>query len=140
VTSFRRVLETVVRIEHVAIWCEDLELLREFYETYFSADSSNKYVNMDKGLESYFLTFESGARLELMHMQSIPASANDPYRQYAGLTHLAISVGSANQVNELTRRLLESGFEVIDGPRRTGDGYYESVVMDPENNRIEITV
>ena len=78
--------------------------------------------------------------MELMCLQSIPETENDPYKQFTGLVHLAISVGSENKVNELTNKLRKAGHEVIDRPRRTGDGYYESVVLDPENNRIEITV
>jgi len=134
------VWERIVRIEHVAIWCKQLELLRGFYETYFSARASDKYINSEKGFESYFLSFEAGARLELMHMFSVPASTNDPYKQFAGLIHLAISVSSEEAVNEVTERLKDDGHEVVDGPRRTGDGYYESVALDPEKNRIEITV
>jgi lactoylglutathione lyase len=129
-----------VRIEHVAIWCRDLEILRAFYETTFGARSSEKYVNEATGFESYFLSFDSGARLELMHLQSIPQTTNDPYEQFTGLVHLAISVGSETRVDELTNELKKAGYAVLDGPRRTGDGYYESVVLDPENNRIEITV
>ena len=128
-----------MRIEHVAIWCRDLETLREFYGTYFGARSNEKYVNEAKGFESYFLSFDSGARLELMRLQSIPQTTNDPHKQFTGLIHLAISVGSENGVDELTSELKKAGHRVIDGPRRTGDGYYESVVLDPENNRIEIT-
>ena len=129
-----------MKIEHVAMWCKDLEGLRKFYETYFGATSNKKYVNKVKGFESYFLSFQSDMRLELMSMQSIPQSKNDPYKQSAGLIHIAVSVGSENRVDELTNKLRNAGYEVINGPRRTGDGYYESVVLDPENNRIEITV
>ena len=128
-----------MKIEHIAIWCKNLEVLREFYETYFGATSNKKYVNKEEGFESYFLSFESETRLELMCLQSIPESKNDPYKQFTGLIHLAISVGTENKVDELTNELRKAGHEVIDGPLRTGDGYYESVVLDPENNRIEIT-
>jgi len=128
-----------VRIEHVAIWCRDLEILRAFYETHFAARSNEKYVNEATGFESFFLSFDSGACLELMRLPSIPQTANDPYEQFTGLAHLAISVGSENRVDELTDVLKKAGHPVLDGPRRTGDGYYESVVLDPENNRIEIT-
>jgi lactoylglutathione lyase len=128
-----------VRIEHVAIWCRDLETLKEFYESYFGAQSSKKYVNEIKGFESFFLGFDSGSRLELMRSQSIPDTTNDPRKQFTGFIHLAISVGSESEVDRITKRLQEAGYEIIDSPRITGDGYYESVVLDPEQNRIEIT-
>ena len=128
-----------MRIEHIAIWCKDIEAVKMFYENYFNAVPSQKYANKQKGFSSYFLTFDSGARLELMHMDSVPANANDPYTQFTGLTHLAISVGSDDKVDQLTSELKQAGHLIIDGPRRTGDGYYESVVLDIEGNRIEIT-
>lgn len=128
-----------MRIEHIAIWCKDIESLRMFYENYFNAVSSQKYTNNQKGFSSYFLTFDSGARLELMHMDSVPSNANDPYKQFTSLTHLAISVGSHDKVDQLTSELKQAGHPIIDGPRKTGDGYYESVVLDIEGNRIEIT-
>lgn len=128
-----------MKIEHVAIWCRNLEKLREFYESHFGAKASRIYKNEAKGFESYFLDFESGARLELMRSPSIPGTTNDPYKQFTGLIHLAISVGSEERVDRLTATLAQAGHPVVDGPRRTGDGYYESVVLDPENNRIEIT-
>jgi lactoylglutathione lyase len=137
--SLLSALEAGVRIEHIAIWCTDLENLRAFYETYFGARSNEKYINQTTGFESYFLSFESGARLELMRLPSIPQTTNDSHKQFTGLVHLAISVGSEDRVNELTEELRKAGHEVLDGPRRTGDGYYESVVLDPERNRIEIT-
>jgi lactoylglutathione lyase len=129
-----------MRIEHVAIWCSDLEALRAFYVEYFDARSSKKYTNEKKGFESYFLSFGSGARLELMRSLSISRSTDDPYQQVTGLAHFAISVGSKDRVDELTHQLQSAGIKVIDGPRRTGDGYYESVILDLEQNRIEITV
>jgi lactoylglutathione lyase len=140
VQTRQHAVEDRVKIEHVAIWCQDLESLRRFYETYFGARSNLKYANQAKGFESYFLNFESGARMELMRRPSIPATTDDPRRQAAGLTHLAFSVGSEERVDALTAALASAGYEVLDGPRRTGDGYYESVVLDPEKNRIELTV
>ena len=129
-----------MKIEHIAIWCQDLEGLRQFYETYFEARSIPKYANEGKGFESYFLSFDSGARIELMRMPSIRETADDPYAEDVGLAHLAFSVGSEERVDALTAALAGAGYEVLDGPRRTGDGYYESAVLDPEKNRIEITV
>mgnify|MGYP001818787092 FL=1 len=128
-----------MKIEHVAIWCNDIESLREFYETYFDAQSNHQSVNERTGFSSYFLRFSSGARLELMRQNTIPATHTDPHRQVTGFAHLAVSVGSKDEVDRLTEQLKAAGHVIIDGPRHTGDGYYESVVLDPENNRIEIT-
>jgi lactoylglutathione lyase len=129
-----------MHIEHVAIWTHHLESLKTFYETYFQAQASEKYVNESKQFESYFLTFSSGARLELMQAPTIPLSLNAPETQFTGYIHLAFSVGSKEQVDALTARLEQDGYRVVDGPRRTGDGYYESGVLDPDGNRVEITV
>ncbi len=129
-----------MRIEHVAIWTHDLERLRHFYETYFAGHSNAKYANPRKQFESYFITFAAGARLELMHMPGIPQSKNDVEQQVTGYIHLAFSVGSREAVDALTDRLRHDGHRILDGPRITGDGYYESVVRDPDGNRVEITV
>jgi lactoylglutathione lyase len=129
-----------MKIEHVAVWANDLEALKTFYVKYFNAMSGEKYFNTAKKFESYFLTFNEGCRLELMKMPGIPPSANDIYKQFSGLIHFAIGTGSKEKVDSLTARLRNDGYEVIGEPRTTGDGYYESVVLDPEGNRIEITV
>lgn len=130
-----------MHIEHVAIWTHNLERLRAFYEHYFQAQAGTKYVNPGKRFESYFLTFPAGeARLELMQMPTIPASAHDAAAQFTGYIHLAFAVGSEEQVDALTAQLQRDGYRVLDGPRRTGDGYYESAVLDPDGNRVEITV
>lgn len=128
-----------MKIEHLAIWVKDLEAMRNFYEHYFGAESNDKYINEEKGFESYFLSFDTGARLEIMHMDSIPENNNSPIDQYMGLIHFAISVDSRDKVDDLTDQLKSDGFEVVGKPRVTGDGYYESVILDPEGNRIEIT-
>jgi lactoylglutathione lyase len=127
-------------IEHVAIWTHQLENLREFYVKYFQAQSNEKYVNPKKEFSSYFLSFETGCRLELMQMPTVPNSQNDIYQQFTGFVHLAFSVGSKEKVDLLTERLRNDGFEIVGEPRTTGDGYYESVVLDPDKNRIEITI
>jgi lactoylglutathione lyase len=127
-------------VEHVAIWTEDIERLRVFYERYFGAVSGAKYANPAKGFQSYFLSFTSGARLEIMQMPGIPRSRNDVGAQFTGYVHTAISVGSQDAVDALTERLRADGYSVLDGPRCTGDGYYESTVLDPDGNRIEVTV
>jgi lactoylglutathione lyase len=129
-----------VKIDHIAIWTIDLEKQKDFYLRYFSARASEKYYNPKKKFESYFLTFDSGARLELMSMQGIAPRETNVLQQFIGLTHIAISVGSKQQVDALTEQFRSDGIIVAGEPRTTGDGYYESVVLDPEGNRIEITI
>lgn len=129
-----------MKIEHLAIWVQDLEGMKSFYETYFEAQAGEKYRNNKKNFASYFLSFDSGCRLELMQMPSIPINSLDPALQYTGIIHFALSVGSKDQVDQLTERLRTDGCQVVGEPRWTGDGYYESVVFDPEQNRIEITI
>ena len=119
-----------LRIEHVALWTTDLERLRAFYEHWFGARAGPRYESQS-GFTSYFLSFEHGARLELMTMTG---------RVGGSVAHVALSVGSEQGVDQLTERMREAGIEVADGPRRTGDGYYESVVLDPDGNRVELTV
>ena len=126
-------------IEHLAIWCKDLEAMKTFYTKWFSASSNTKYFNPVKKFSSYFLSFGKGPRLELMEMPGIPDNLNDVLKQYKGLIHFAISVGSAEEVNLLTEAMRADGIPILGEPRFTGDGYYESVVADPEGNRIEIT-
>lgn len=129
-----------MKIEHLAIWVNDLDQMKWFYETYFNAKAGEKYRNDKKNFESYFLSFDEGARLELMQKPEIPKNQNDLQNQYLGIIHFAISVGSEERVNDLTEWLRKDGFEIVGEPRWTGDGYYESVVFDPEKNRIEITI
>jgi len=129
-----------VKIEHVAIWTFELERLKAFYVKHFHAVAGEKYVNTTKGFHSYFLRFNDGARLEIMQMPGIVPSINSANQQSTGLIHLAISVGTQGEVDVLTERLRLDGYHVIGEPRWTGDGYYESVVLDPDNNRIEITI
>ena len=127
-----------MKIEHLAIWTQDLERLRAFYEKYFNARSGHKYVNPTKKFESYFLSFEEGPRLEIMYMPGIPPHTNNVYSQFTGLIHFAITAAGKEEVNQLTERLRAAGYEVVGEPRTTGDGYYESVVLDPDGNRVEI--
>ena len=129
-----------MKIEHIALWTPDLERLKTFYETYFQAEAGAKYINKSKAFTSFFLTFSSGARLELMHTPGVPAAQPDKKNQRSGYAHLAFAVGSPEQVESLTARLQADGYRVVSGPRRTGDGYYESCVLDPDGNQIEITI
>lgn len=128
-----------MRIEHLALWTDDMERCVQFYVTYFGATAGDRYVNAAKGFESCFLTFSSGARLEVMRTTTLSPVPHAPGAQRMGLTHFAMSAGSEQDVDVLTQRLTGDGYALLDGPRRTGDGYYESVVLDPDGNRIEIT-
>ena len=129
-----------MKIEHLATWTKDLEGMRSFYEQYFGASSNELYHNQKKNFKSYFLSFSEGSRLELMQKPEIPDSKNDVDTQFSGLIHFAISVGSEEKVLELTNQIRQDGYRVVGEPRWTGDGYFESVILDPENNRIEITI
>ena len=127
-----------MRIDHIAIWVKDLEKMKRFYTKYFDVKCGNKYINENKKFSSYFLSFDSGARIEIMYRPDI-SEHNENKRKNYGITHFAISVGNKEKVNQLTELFRSDGFEIIGGPRTTGDGYYESVILDPERNSIEIT-
>jgi lactoylglutathione lyase len=123
-------------IDHVAVYVHDLNAVRGFYEKYFGALSGEQYHNPSTGLRTYFLSFAAGARLELM---TRPGVESNPIEGQVGWAHVAFSVGSPATVDELTALLRHDGFSIVSGPRTTGDGYYESCVLDPEGNRVEIT-
>lgn len=127
-----------MKIEHIAIWVKDLEQFRAFYQKYFGAVSNEKYHNPVKNFQSYFLSFENGCRLEIMTRPDIKESENSYESQQCGIIHLAFSVDNKQKVDELTEILRKDGYKVAGEPRTTGDGYYESVILDPENNIIEI--
>ncbi|UDQ97596.1 VOC family protein [Lentisphaerota bacterium WC36G] len=128
-----------MKISHIAMWAKDIDKLKDFYVKYFAATPNKKYINEQKGFSSYFLTFpDSCCRLEIMHKSSIPESSEYVFPQYIGLIHIAISVGSEHKVEELTARLALDGYTIVEEPRK--DGYFESVVLDPENNRLELTI
>ena len=129
-----------MRLEHIAIWVDDIEQMRSFYEVYFDAKAGPQYTNPEKAFTSHFLTFDSGARLEIMHRPKVSVHSGNGSTEKLGYAHLAISVGSEAAVDALIECLKADGYEVLDGPRRTGEGYYEGIVLDPEENRIEITV
>lgn len=125
-------------IDHVAIWTDDLERLRAFYEQYFGGVAGERYENASTGFRSYLLELD-GARLELMQIPAVAERASGDL-QRLGLAHIAFALGSEQAVDELTDLLRSDGYTILDSPRRTGDGYYESVVRDPDGNRIELTV
>ncbi len=127
-----------MRIEHVAMYVNDLEGTRNFFEQYMGAVSNNLYHNEKTGFKSYFLTFEDSARLEIMNKPNLDDT--DKSLQRTGFIHIAFSVGSREKVDSLTAQLQKDGYEIISGPRTTGDGYYESCVLAIEGNQIEITV
>ena len=126
-----------MRIAHIALWVKELESMKDFYVTYFNATPSARYHNPNTGFKSYFLTFTDGAKLEIMAKKSIIKQRSTASLGYA---HMAISVGSKEKVDELTERFRQDGYGIKSGPRVTGDGYYESVILDPENNELELTV
>ncbi len=129
-----------MKLEHVAIWTRDLERLKDYYVNYFGGVSNEKYINPKNQFESYFLTFGSGARLELMKMPGIPSNQNDTVRaQHQGIIHMAFGVEHPQLVDEKAKELLKAGFEILSGPRITGDGYYEFETLDPDKNRLEVT-
>jgi lactoylglutathione lyase len=127
-----------MKIDHIAIWTTNLEGLRNFYVHYFDASSTEIYYNHSKEFRSYFLSFDGDCRLEIMEMPRIPASRNDIIKQFIGIIHFAINVGSREKVDHLTEMIKKDGYRVLNEPRTTGDGYYESVVLDPDGNRVEI--
>ena len=128
-----------MHIDHIAIWTNNLERMKDFYEKYFKAQAGSKYHNPRMQFESYFLTFPSGVRLELMTKPGIDKVPIKPDSPYIGYAHISFAAGSESGVNQLCSRLEQDGFEILDGPRRTGDGYYECVLLDPDGNLIEIT-
>ena len=127
-----------MKIEHIAMYVNDLEVTKDFFIKYFDAEANNGYHNTTTGFKSYFLTFEDGARLEIMSKPCMLDAEEDITR--TGYSHIAFSVGSKDKVDALTEQLKADGFDVISGPRTTGDGYYESCVIGIEGNQIEITI
>lgn len=124
-----------MKLTHVALWTTRLEELRAFYETYFGGTSGEKYVNPAKGFESYFIRFDDGTALEIMHSTAVRERTE---KTMTGWCHVAFDAGSRDEVDTLTERLRKDGYCVVSEPRTTGDGYYESTVADPDGNRVEI--
>ncbi len=127
-----------MRIEHIALYTTDIDRSQRFYQEYFAAVPGERYHNPKTGLRTCFLTFSDGARLELMTLPELEEPNLQSPR--TGWAHIAFSVGSREMVDKLTSRLRSGGYEVVSGPRVTGDGYYESCVLDPGGSRVEITV
>ena len=127
-----------MKIEHIAMYVNDMECARDFFVKYLSGKSDDGYQNTKTGFRSYFISFDDGARLEIMNKPNMVDADKNLNR--TGLIHIAFSAGSRERVDELTQRLKTDGYEVVSGPRTTGDGYYESCVIAIEGNQIEITV
>jgi len=127
-------------LEHIAIWTDNLELLKDYYIKYFDGTSNDKYTNHKKQFNSYFISFASGARIEIMSKPNIPDNSNDTIiTQHKGIIHLAFDAGSKQAVDEKAKQLEAASFKILSGPRVTGDGYYEFETLDPDNNRLEVT-
>ena len=127
-----------MKIEHIAMYVNDLETARDFFVKYLGGVSNDGYHNKNTDFRSYFISFDDGARLELMNKPGLDDMEKPLNR--TGYVHIAFSVGSKEKVDELTAYLKAEGFDVISGPRTTGDGYYESCVVVIEGNQIELTV
>ena len=126
-----------MHIEHIAMYVNDLEKVKEFFIKYFHAKANDGYHNKTTDFRSYFLTFDDGARLEIMNKPGMTDDTKGISR--TGYIHIAFSLGSKQAVDDLTARLRADGYNVISGPRTTGDGYYESCIVGIEGNQIEIT-
>ncbi len=128
-----------MRLEHLALWTPQLETLRDFYIRQLGCIAGPLYASKTRPFRSYFLTFPGGGRLELMEQPGLEPAPTGAAPDRTGLAHLALTVGSEEAVRATTERLRAAGVRVIGEPRRTGDSYYESVVLDPDGNRIELT-
>lgn len=127
-----------MKIEHIALYVNDLDAARDFFIRYFGAVSNDGYHNAKTGFRSYFLHFEDGARLEIMKKPGVFSRTS--FDEQMGYAHIAFSLGSKEKVDALTKRLKTDGYEIVSGPRTTGDGYYESCIIGIENNRIELMI
>lgn len=128
-----------MKIHHFAIWCDDIEIMRAFYMKYFDAKSNELYHNPNKNYTSYFLTFDgSDCKIELMNRPDI---SEEPAKRgfIKGIAHFDIEVGNEKAVDHLTEKLRSEGYTVASEPRRTGDGFYEAAILDPENNYVELS-
>lgn len=126
-----------MKIDHAALYAQDLEAMKEFFETWFGCTSTDLYRNLKTGFSSRFLSFSEGSRLEIMHRDDI---TRKPFPEQLGLVHLCLSVGSKEQVDEMAAKLAKAGHPVLSGPRTTGVGYYEAQIQGPEHLILELTV
>jgi lactoylglutathione lyase len=129
-----------MKLDHIAIWTENPELLKDYYVKYLDGIPGERYTNTSKQFQSYFITFNSETRIEIMTKPDIPDNQNDTIlKQHKGIIHLAFGVETMAEVDEKANMFKAKGFRILSGPRKTGDGYYEFETLDPDNNRIEIT-
>lgn len=127
-------------IDHIAIWTTQLEKMKDYYVRYFDGIANIKYRNNENQYESYFVSFDSGSRIELMQKPGIPENLNDTVeKQYLGIIHLAFGLENMDLVNQKLKELAGDGYKILRGPRKTGDGYWEFETLDPDNNRIEVS-
>lgn len=129
-----------MKMNHVAIWTKDLEGLKAFYVKYFNGKANDKYVNIEKHFESYFIKFEGGTSLEVMRSSAIIDKDHETSAVLRGYAHMAFSTGTKEKVDQLTQLLELDGYTVVSHPRTTGDGFYESCILDPDENPVEITI
>ena len=127
-----------MQIEHIALWVNDIDAICKFYAEFFDARIGSLYENVAKGFSSRFVSFDSGTRIEVMRTTTLNPVPHEAGVQRMGLAHFAVTLGSEAAVNQQVERMKASNVKVVDGPRRTGDGYYEAVILDPEGNRIEL--
>lgn len=130
-------------LEHVAIWVKDLEEMKDFYCSFFNGEANEKYESTSEfhaNFESYFVSFGDGSRLELMYMPTIPEGINVNGNESIGLTHIAFSMKNKEEVDAMAKKAHDMNYQIILEPHQTGDGYYEACILDPEGNRVEITV
>lgn len=127
-----------MKIEHIAMYVNDLDAAKDFFVKYLDGKANDGYHNTKTDFRSYFISFDDGARLEIMNKPGMVDA--DKHLNRTGLIHIAFSVGSKERVDELTGRLKADGYDVVSGPRVTGDGYYESCIVAIEGNQIELTI
>lgn len=127
-----------MKLHHIAIWVDDLDKIRDYYMRYFDARSNEIYVNTTTGFKSYFLSFQSGSQIEIMHRADIAENRNNTIDQYRGYIHTSFIVNSKEEVDAKAEELRNAGYPILRGPRITGDGYYEFETLDPEGNRLEV--
>ncbi|MCR5196795.1 MAG: VOC family protein [Pseudobutyrivibrio sp.] len=127
-----------MKIEHIAMYVNELEEARDFFVKYLDGHSNDGYHNKNTGFRSFFISFDDGARIEIMNKPEMVDSYKELNR--TGYAHIAFSLGSKEKVDDLTAKLKADGYQVVSGPRTTGDGYYESCVVSIEANQIELTV
>lgn len=129
-----------MKIDHVAIWTDELERLKNYYVRYFEGKPGLKYTNEKKDFHSYFISFKSGSRLEIMTIPGVADNLDNEKKQYQkGINHLAFGMETMQEVDQKAKQLMADGYKILSGPRRTGDGYYEFETLDPDENRIEVT-